>query len=107
MDFQALKDIIKNTEIKKFSPKQSDLIENTTGYYTMPCAKEPFDGEVIQLTGDEFYVFFQKYSTVDEHNFREKLARMDEWFFDKPYKVTRNWLSYITKWLEKEQHGQA
>ncbi len=102
MDWQGLKDSIQTVEIKKHERKKSSIIEDCEGYYVMPCSREPFNGDVIKLTGDDFYVLFQRFSLVDEYKFRDRLGRMDEWFYDKPYKVQKNHINYITKWLANE-----
>jgi hypothetical protein len=100
---EELKEGLRNTEIVSKPKAQSKIIEESTGYYTLPCTKEPFDGDVIKLSGDEFYLFFQRYSQTDEHKFREKLDRMDEWFFDKPHKVQVKWMDYVLKWLQPKE----
>ena len=92
------KEQIRNTEIVKFEEKKNKVIEDCSGYYTLPCAKEPFEGEVIKLSGDEFYVMFQKYG-IDEFAFRDKLERFDQWFHDKPTRVQQAWLKILTNKL--------
>lgn len=82
--------------------KKNKVIEDCSGYYTLPCSKEPFYGEVIKLTGHEFYVFFQKYSQTDEDTFRGRLERMDDWLADKPHRVQINWLNYVPNWLQNK-----
>lgn len=87
--------------LSKRRPKKPKIIEETTGYYTLPCSRDPFDGKVVKLSGDEFYLFFQLYSETSEYDFREKLERIDEWFLDKPYKVQSKYVEYLPKWLKK------
>lgn len=97
---EKLKQELKNTEIIN-KPIEKKLFEENTGYYTLPCAKEPYEGQVLKLTGDEFYLLFQRYSETTEQGFRDKLDRIDSWFIDKPYRVQENCLSYLPKWLIK------
>jgi len=73
------------------------------GYYTFPFSGEGFEGDVIQLDREAMRVLFQTYTVSGEHKFREGLERMDEWFFDKPYRVQQKWLQYVVKWLQKEK----
>ena len=104
MDFQALKDSIRNVEIinKPTVDKKKELYDEVNGYYSIPNTKEPFHGDVIELSGDEFNVYFQKFGQgMSEYQFRDRLESMDIWLSDKPYNVTKNWMSYIPKWLMK------
>lgn len=100
MDFEELKKSLADVEIITETKKKNTIIEDCSGYYTLPCAKQPFEGDVIKLSGDEFYVMFQRYSDNTEEAFRERLERMDEWFHDKDYCVQKNWINYIMKWLK-------
>jgi hypothetical protein len=87
----------------KHQRKKNKTYDEFEGYYTMPCTREPFEGEVIKLDGQSFNILFQNYSDGDEFKFREKLENMDEWLSNKPYKITANWLNYIVKWLQKHK----
>jgi len=100
MDFTELKRSIGKIQIvKTVKEKKEDVY---SGYYTLPCTKEPFLADVIKLSGPEFNAFFQEYSDGNEDRFRAKLEKMDEWFYDKPYRVQQGWMGYVTKWLLKE-----
>lgn len=99
-DLEAIKEQIQNAEIINKPPPQRKIIEESTGYYTLPCTKEPFNGDVIKLSGDEFYILYQRFSYVDEGKFRDKLHSMDEWMFNKPYRVQAKWIEYVPKWLK-------
>lgn len=106
MNFKELKESLKKIEPVKQKKKKSRILEETTGYYTLPCSREPFEGEVIKLSGDEFYVMFQKYSVNgDEFKFRENLEKKDYWLSTKPTRVYNGWLRYVTRWLQKEQEN--
>lgn len=84
--------------------KNTDKLNDLTGYYTLPWSGEPFEGEVIQLDKQSFNILFQNYSGgMDEWRFRQKLEKYDEWFADKPLKVYENWLKYIIDWMEKDK----
>lgn len=107
MDFEALKEQLKNTEIKNFEDerkkKKKEVIEELSDYYSIPIQKDAFNGNVIKLSGEEFNAFYQNYHNGrDAYSFREKLHKMDEWFFDKPYKVQQNWMNYIARWMSKD-----
>ncbi len=104
MNFEELKQSLKNIEPVKQVKQQSSILDELSGYYTLPCSREPFEGAVIKLSGDEFYVMFQKYSNGrTENKFRDKLEKLDTWFYDKPVRVYNNYLHYVTTWLQKEQ----
>lgn len=81
---------------------RSILLEDLTGYYSLPFSGEPFEGDVIKLDPQSFGILFNQYSRTTEDKFREKLERMDEWFYDKPYRVQQGWLRYITQWMQKD-----
>lgn len=85
--------------------KHKDRLNALTGYYTLPFSGEDFDGDVIKLDAKSFNILFQNFhSNGSEWAFREKLIKYDKWFYNKPYKVTENWLKYIIEWLQKEKH---
>ena len=97
------KEQIRNTEIVTYEKpnKKKEVYEEANDYYSIPNTKEGFKGDVIELNGEEFNLFFQKYSNgLTEYRFRDKLERMDNWLSDKPYKVTQNWINYIPQWLQ-------
>ena len=83
--------------------KLNDIIETYTGYYSLTddFSGEGFEGENFELNADECKVFFGMEGSGDEHRFREKLNKMDEWFIGKPYKIKQNALNYVAKWLRK------
>jgi len=74
-------------------------------YYSLPCTKEPFDGQVIKLTGEDFDYLFQNYTQTSEDKFREKLSRMDDWLSTKHYKLyaNNNWVNWVIKWLQPKE----
>lgn len=74
-------------------------IEQNFGYYSFPYSGEPFNGTVVNLTKDEFKIFFEHEGNGDERKFRERLERMDNWFVNKPYKVQQQWPHLIAKWI--------
>ena len=76
-----------------------DLLEPYKGYYSFPFSGEPYEGEIINLNEEECRIFFHIEGSGDEYKFREKLHRMDEWFYDKPYNVQVNWKKHVAKWL--------
>ena len=83
--------------------KKKEALDDIRGPYSLPCSFEAFDGEVIKLSGHEFALFFNKYSFEDEYAFRERLECMDYWLRDKPYRISSNWLKYITQWLTRDE----
>ena len=92
-------DYKKKSKIQEKEKKEA-LDEELNGYYSIDNSKQPFIGNVIELTGEEFNAYFQRFCDGRaEYQFREKLEKMDEWFYDKPYKVQKNWMNYIAKWL--------
>lgn len=101
MDFKSLIDNLQTLQpTEKFQKKKKESEFN--GYYILPCTKEPFDGAVIKLSGEEFNALFQTWGQ-DEFRFREKLWKYDEWFETKAYKVQQNWLKLITTWMQKDE----
>lgn len=78
-----------------------EIIKDLTGYYSFECSDEGFEGEFINLTPEEFKVFFNMEGKGDEFKFRERLEKMDQWFHGKPYKVQKDALVYVAKWLVK------
>jgi hypothetical protein len=98
------KEQIKNTEIVKHEKKdkRKEAYEEANDYYTIPCTKEGYEGDVIELNGEEFNVYYQKYGAGrTEAQFRDKLDRCDYWLHDKPYRVQQNWMGYVPKWMMK------
>lgn len=81
---------------------QKEILDRYKGYYTLPFSGDGFEGEVIKLDPESFNILYQRFCEHDEHRFRTKLEKMDDWFFDKPYKVYSNWLTHILKWMERE-----
>ena len=99
------KEQIKNAEIANYKKpsKKKEAYEEANDYYSIPNSKEGYAGEVIELSGEEFNVYYQKFGYGrTENQFRDKLDKMDEWFFDKPHRVQQYWIKYLPTWFKGE-----
>lgn len=67
---------------------------------------EAFNGQVIDLTPENFNLWFQKYGRGDdEHKFRRLLRGRDEWYAKQPYSIQQKWVYDTTKFLIKNMAG--
>ena len=94
MDIEELlrqaKENIQNAEVMgdQRKEKKAEYIEDLNGHYFIPNSKQPYKGDVIKLSSEEFNAYFQRFSGgMDEYRFRDKLDNMDAWLYDKPYRI--------------------
>ena len=66
-----------------------------------PFSGEPFRGAVINLDGESFDIWFQRFSYGNEVKFREIIRDRDNWYSTKPYASHKNWMIDTPKWLMK------
>ena len=71
-------------------------------YYAFEFSGEPYEGTHFELDPKECQAMFQLEGRGDEYKFRERLEKMDNWFEGKSYKVQKDALNYVAKWLRDE-----
>lgn len=84
------------------------LQENLSGYYTLPFSGEGFEGEVIKLDREGFGLLYNQYGWMhsSEHDFRERLHKMDEWFVQASGRAQQNYVNLVTRFLHKDMVGR-
>lgn len=68
----------------------SDIIDDATGYYTKDFSFEPFDGEILNLTGSELNIIYQRYWSGTEYQLRDWLEKRDQWYQTMPYSLWKD-----------------